>query len=131
MYLSFCLPPLSYPPLFNAITPPRTPFSSRSFFSYSNLRNLEKATLRFLTLTLLFAQGEEILTQTSIASSGNSQQNDDDDDDDDDEDDDDEAVGEDRGEDSEVEVEEQQVTNDDVRNQEDSTNAGGSYSEIF
>ncbi|RUS82660.1 hypothetical protein EGW08_009563 [Elysia chlorotica] len=72
-------------------------------------------------------QGEEILTQTSIASSGAAEDNDDDDDE---EDEDDNAAAE-GDEDSEVELEEQEVNNDKSTNQEDSTSAGGSYSEIF
>lgn len=74
-------------------------------------------------------QGEEISTQTSMASSGHTTGagNDDDDDEDEEEDNDNAA-----GEDSEVELEDHESNAEgSTKNQEDSTNAGGSYSEIF
>ncbi|GFO21237.1 fanconi anemia group d2 protein [Plakobranchus ocellatus] len=77
-------------------------------------------------------QGEEILTQTSIASSGNTTAGADEEDDDDEETDNPAANdGGEENEESEVEMEEQQDQAEPARNQEDSSTAGGSYSEIF
>ncbi|GFR61890.1 fanconi anemia group D2 protein [Elysia marginata] len=101
------------------------------------LRSLQQST-RMLHHLCGHSKGEEILTQVSIASSGNTTAAAEDDDDDGDEEeeaeeeeDGDNAAAE-GGEDSEVELDEHDTgNNENTRPQDDMTNAGGSYSEIF